>query len=162
MSASRPSDCLLVLLLDLQPLQPPSLAALCRNLSATEQCLLYSVFVDLPPAVMGDMEAQQTSRVLIDVAADARETLELDSIGFGRAIPVRHAHTAAKAVLAQLAKEDAMRIVLSLASEGSLSSAERTRLVLQHVLASRTLPAPIELRKSALESILPLAATTPR
>ena len=44
-------------------------------LSEKSQSELSAILVDLPPAVMGDDAAQQSSRVLVDVSRDAREEM---------------------------------------------------------------------------------------
>lgn len=49
--------------------------AISKCLSAASQQELSTILVDLPPAVMGDDVAQQSSRVLIDVSRDAREEM---------------------------------------------------------------------------------------
>lgn len=150
-----------VLLQDLQPMQTASLMMLCRCLTEAEQREVYNVLVDLPPAVMGDQMAQQSSRVLIDAAADARESIELDHITHGRSTPVRRAVLAAKASLIQLGSPDSQRIILHLLGDTSVPSSGRTRLVLQHVLASRALPAPIDARQATLDQMMTLLRKAP-
>lgn len=49
--------------------------AISSCLSAKSQSELSAILIDLPPAVMGDDVAQQSSRVLIDVSRDAREEM---------------------------------------------------------------------------------------
>lgn len=49
--------------------------AISSCLSEKSQSELSAILVDLPPAVMGDDAAQQSSRVLVDVSRDAREEM---------------------------------------------------------------------------------------
>lgn len=112
------------------------------------------MLVDLPPAVMGDIEAQQSSRVLLDAAADARASIESERQR--RHPQVLRALLAAQAILAQLPPADSTQLTLSLPSLEALPSSDRTRLVLQHLLASRALPSPIDDRRAVLDSILTL------
>lgn len=115
---------------------------------------MHSVLVDLPPAVMGDVEAQQSSRVLLDAAADAHESITSDPLR--RTEAVQRALGSAKALLAQLSPSDATPLILALPSLRELHSADRVRIVLQHVLATRALPASYDERKAILDSILQL------
>lgn len=143
------------LLLDRQPLTMHTITTLCACLNATEQTLLYGVLVDLPPAVMGDLDAQQSSRVLVDVAADAAESIQLDRASLQRT--TQRAFVAAKEILTQLGFNDLMHVLATLPSSSNLTSNQLTRLILQHLLVSRALPPPTDTRKIALASILPLA-----
>lgn len=164
--------------------------AISCSLGPASQQELYSIILDLPPAVMGDTQAQEISRVLIDVSRDAREEMmrkraELPISGRSQ---VDSAVAAFDAPLKQIELQGAgyqiSHITLRCTSIepfklGSvephialyfdvlisllleLEEFDRFRILMSQILLSKQVPADTTLRASVLELVFPSRPSTP-
>lgn len=164
--------------------------AVAQVLSPTSQQELFSIIQDLPPAVMGDDVAQQSSRVLIDVPHDVREEMmrKRAELPAASRLQVDSAVTAFDAQLRHIeltgAQWELDRIILRHPASkpfkpGSIDphialyfdilisllleveEFDRFRILLSQIILSKQIPSDNTLRVSVLELVFPSRPPTP-
>jgi hypothetical protein len=165
--------------------------AIATALSQSSQQELYAIILDLPPAVMGDAQAQQSSRVLIDVSRDVREEMmrKRSDLSMPKRRQVDSAVAAFDTQLKQLEltgatleveKLEFMRPAQKPFKPGSIDphialyfdiliallieipEFDRFRILLSQLILSKHLPADTTLRASVLELVFPSRPPTPQ
>lgn len=161
------------------------------TLSHASQQELYGIILDLPPAVMGDAQAQQTSRVLIDVPRDVREEMmrkradlstssrrQVDSavVAFDNQLKnleltgaqmevekIELKHPTQKPFKpGSIEPHIALYFDIMISMLLEIPEFDRFRILLSQLLLSKHLPADTTLRASVLELVFPSRPPTPQ
>jgi hypothetical protein len=165
--------------------------AVTTALGQTSQQELLSIILDLPPAVMGDAQAQQSSRVLVDVARDVREEMmsrrsvlspsgrrQVDSAVAAfdtqlKSLEVTGASIEAEQIelirppqkplkAGSVDPHIALYFDIMIALLLEIAEFDRFRILLSQLLLSKQIPADTTLRSSVLELVFPSRPPTPQ